>query len=300
MSTADVLRRELERCIAGDVLLTGQRGGLSSTITWAGGAPVSHALLVVAPGVAVEARDARWDLEEQGKGVRLVRLDSLPALNFELVVGVRPKEAPDADALKRWALHVVEQTAPFASVGLTAMAPLLLAAQLEARTDRYGPLARVVRPFLTRRRRHLAELVADGTHRVICAELVYRGLLAGGVEVDLSVAQFASSIEELPEVRVESGAPYESHDQLAPSDVDLLQAAGPSRVLNPASLPKPRWKFALRALRSGWRQLMLRASRRDHAGDRADLVTPADLMRSATMTELWTWRASPRGSGTAR
>ena len=40
----------LAQCRAGDVLLTGQRGGLSKMITWAGGAPVSHALLVVADG----------------------------------------------------------------------------------------------------------------------------------------------------------------------------------------------------------------------------------------------------------
>jgi hypothetical protein len=288
------LLRELERCRAGDVLLTGQRGGLSSTITWAGGAPVSHALLVVAPGVAVEARDARWDLLEQGKGVRLVRLDSLPALNFELVVAVRPLQQPDAAAMRSWAAQVVEQTAPFASVGLTAMAPLLLAAQLEARADRFGPLSPLAKPFLTRRRRHLAELVADGSHRVICAELVYRGLLAGGVAVDLSVAQFATSIEELPAAKVHMSDHLRADDLVGPpSDEALLGAAGVSKVLSPQSLPKPRWKFALKALRNGWRQLLLRGGRRDHKGDQADLVTPADLMKSSTMAHLWTWNATP-------
>jgi hypothetical protein len=283
VTTTVELLAALSTCRAGDVLLTGQRGGLSSTITWAGGAPVSHALLVVAPGVAVEARDARWDLKEQGKGVRLIRLESLTELSFELVVAVRPQQQPDAPSIRRWAAHVVEQTAPFASVGLTAMAPLLLAAQLEARSHRFGPLAGLVRPFLQRRRRHLAELVADGSHRVICAELVYRGLLAGGVHVDLSVAQFSSSLAELPP------APVPESAGVIPTEAELLARSTASSVLGKASLPKPRHRFAMNALRSGVRQFIRRASRHDHKGDQADLVTPADLLRSGTMLELWRW-----------
>jgi hypothetical protein len=294
VTTTAELVAALSKCQAGDVLLTGQRGGLSSTITWAGGAPVSHALLVVAPGVAVEARDARWDLKEQGKGVRLVRLESLTELSFELVIAVRPQREPDATSMRQWAAHVVEQTAPFASVGLTAMAPLLLAAQLEARSHRFGPFARFVRPFFQRRRRHLAELVADGSHRVICAELVYRGLLAGGVEVDLSVAQFSTAISELPP------APIPKTSGAVPTEAELLARSTASTVLGKASLPKPRHRFALGAIRSGMRQFVRRASRHDHSGDQADLVTPADLLRSSTMTELWRWETKRSLTTTGR
>lgn len=302
----------LLQCRAGDVLLTGQRGGLSQLITWAGGAQVSHALLVVATGVAVEARDARWDLREEGKGVRLVRLDSLPHLSFHSVVAVRPHREPNAELLRSWAHEVVQHDAPFASVGLTAMAPLLLAAQMEARAHRFGPFSRFAHPFLQRRRRKLAELVADGTHRVICAELVYRGLLSGGVEVDLSVAQFAVAMSELPAPEVtattpsfradEGGIDSEvgfNHDVPAsrvPSEADLLMRAVASKVLSPAALPRPRWKFLLEAVRSGLRQLDRRAGH-DHQGDRVDLVTPADLLRSPNMAHLWAWSATRRPGG---
>jgi hypothetical protein len=277
----------LESCAAGDVLLTGQPGGLSTAINWAGGAPVSHALLVVAPGVAIEARDSRWDLREEGRGVRLVKLDSLALLGFALVVAVRPQAEVQQSQLRAWAAAAVAGTAPFASVGLTAMAPLLLAAQLEARVHRLGPLGPVFAPFLRRRRRHLAEVVADGHHRVICAELVYRGLLSGGVEVDLSVAQFASSLVDLP-----AALPLNATlSRPAPSEEDLLRQATPSTILAKSSLPSPRWKHLGSALKAGVRQFVKRAGR-DHVGDKADLVTPADLMRSASMTTVWTWARS--------
>jgi hypothetical protein len=286
--TVAPLHELLSQCRAGDVLLTGQRGGLSTLITRAGGAPVSHALLVVAPGVAVEARDARWDLKEQGSGIRLVRLESLAHLKFELLIAVRPLVAPDADAMRAWASGVVANAAPFASVGLTAMAPLLLAAQLEARVHRWGPLRPFLEPLFRRRRRHLAELVADGTHRVICAELVYRGLLSGGVEVDLSVAQFAIAINELPAAATSGG-----HGSLpTPSEADLLGQAGPSRIVAKSSLPKPTWRYLVNATQAGWKQLFRRAGR-DHVGDQADLVTPADLLKSSTMSELWRWPSVP-------
>ncbi len=287
--TNPALHTLVAQCRPGDVLLTGQRGGLSSAITWAGGAPVSHALLVVAPGVGVEARDARWDLKEQGSGIRLVRLDSLADLKFELIVAVRPHQAPDADAMRAWASSVVSNAAPFASVGLSAMAPLLLAAQLEAHAQKWGPLRPLVQPMLRRRRRRLAELVADGNHRVICAELVYRGLLAGGVQVDLSVAQFAVAMNELP-VAVAAGADSAKTGAL-PSEDELLSQAGPSLVLAKSSLPKPTWRYLWNAGRAGWKQFFHRAGR-DHAGDQADLVTPADLLKSSTMHELWRWPAA--------
>jgi hypothetical protein len=283
------LLRLLESCRAGDVLLTGQPGGLSSAINWAGGSPVSHALLVVAPGVAIEARDSRWDLREEGHGVRLVRLESLSLLGFALVVAVRPLRAVEEPELRRWAAAAVAGTAPFASVGLTAMAPLLLAAQLEARVHRFGLLGPVFGPFVKRRRRHLAELVADGHHRVICAELVYRGLLSGGVEVDLSVAQFASSMVDLPAVSSPAGTSLSAAE--APSAEALLLQARPSTILAKSLLPSPRWKYLISALTAGARQFVRRA-RRDHSGDKADLVTPADLMRSASMSTVWTWSKS--------
>ncbi len=279
----------LLQCRAGDVLLTGQRGGLSNLITWAGRAPVSHALLVVASGVAVEARDARWDLKEEGKGVRLVRLDSLPQLSFHSVVAVRPHQEPNAESLRRWAHEVLQHDAPFASVGLTAMAPLLLAAEMEARAHRLGPLGRFAHPFLRRRRRKLAELVADGTHRVICAELVYRGLQSGGVEIDLSIAQFAVAMAELP-TAIPGGPGRDAAASLVPSEQDLLTRAVASRMLSPAALPRPRWRFLVDAIRSGLRQLDRRAGH-DHQGDRADLVTPADLLRAPNMHMVWEWSA---------
>jgi hypothetical protein len=278
------LQKLLEQCRAGDVLLTGQRGGLSTVITRAGGAPVSHALLVVAPGVALEARDARWDLKEQGSGIRLVRLESLADLKFELLIAVRPHQSPDGDAMRAWASGVIANAAPFASVGLTAMAPLLLAAQLEARVQKWGPLRPLLEPMFRRRRRHLAELVADGNHRVICAELVYRGLLSGGVEVDLSVAQFATAMAELPDAPISGG-----HGSLpTPSEGDLFDQAVPSRIVAKSSLPKPTWRYVMNASHAGWKQLFRRAGR-DHSGDKADLVTPADLLKSSTMSELWRW-----------
>ena len=284
----------LAQCRAGDVLLTGQRGGLSKMITWAGGAPVSHALLVVADGVAVEARDARWDMREEGKGVRIVRLDSLPALLFYSVIAVRPHQQPNGEAMRQWAVDVERADAPFASVGLSAMAPLLLAAQIEARAHRLGLLGVLFHPFFRHRRRRLAELVADGTHRVICAELVYRGLQSGGVEVDLSVAQFATSMAELPA----AVAPVPNVTAV-PTGEELLARALPSSVLSPSSLPQPRLKYLIAAASAGWGQLKRRAHR-DYTGDRADLVTPADLLRSPTMRHLWEWKAPTSRGGRSR
>ena len=234
--------------------------------------------------MAIEARDARWDLKEQGSGIRLVRLDSLSLLKFELLIAVRPVQQPDSEAMRAWATGVVANAAPFASVGLTAMAPLLLAAQLEARVQKWDPLQPLLGPLMRRRRRHLAELVADGNHRVICAELVYRGLLSGGVEVDLSVAQFATAMTELPATAVSGG-----HGSLpTPSEDELLAQAGPSRIVAKSSLPKPTWRYLINAGQAGLQQLFRRAGS-DHPGDRADLVTPADLLKSATMRELWRW-----------
>ncbi len=275
----------LTACQPGDVLLTGQAGGLSRLITWLGDAPISHALLVVSDGVAIEARDARWDLRERGQGVRLITLDSLEQFGYASVIVVRPREPVDVSALQAWSVATHDTIAPFASVGLTVMGPLLLAAQVEARVPAllrgFGPFSALVQRLVARRRHRIAEVIADGTHRVICAELVYRGLLAAGVEVDLRVAQFATAMDDLPDARVRSVYGSVTVE-------DIYQRARPATSVAKSELPRPRWRWAVAAARAGWSRLRTRAADRPD-GDDADLVTPADLLRSATMIEVARW-----------
>lgn len=296
------------RCRAGDILLTGQTGGLSRMITFFGDAPVSHAMLCISSEVAIEARDSRWDLREQGQGVRLVKLRSLEALAFGLVVVVRPSSHVDAAALRSWAVSTLDAALPFASVGLTAMAPLLVAAQVEARSrwvlSRLGPMGRMAFRVVVSRRRHMAELVADGTRRVICAELVYRGLRAAGVAIDLSEAQFAGAMAELPDGHRDVSAPIDmpieptgssasagSHPALTITVAELTERAVDSVVLAKADLPRPRWRWALAASQAGWTSLRMRAKDRPD-GDDADLVTPADLLRTVSVVEIGRWSAN--------
>jgi hypothetical protein len=303
------------RCRAGDILLTGQIGGLSRLITFFGDAPVSHAMLCISGDVVIEARDSRWDLREQGQGVRLVKLSSLEALAFGLVVVVRPSSDVDAAALRSWAVATVDAALPFASVGLTVMAPLLVAAQVEARStwvlSRLGPIGRMAFRVVVSRRRHMAELVADGTRRVICAELVYRGLRAAGVTIDLSEAQFAGAMADLPDGHGTVSAPGDMPTELigplgsaglrpvfAITDAELTQRAVDSVVLAKRDLPRPRWRWAFAASRAGWNSLQLRA--KDHPdGDDADLVTPADLLRTVSVVEIGRWPTEPDPSNSA-
>jgi hypothetical protein len=272
----------------GDVVLTALAGPLSSFIQRVAGVPVSHAAIMVTAEVALEARDDQLELSETtGRAFWATIGELINHDSIDYVVVRRPTGGVDVERLKAWAIGVGSGDVPFASAGLTMMGALKLWSAAEARVigDRlHSQRLGRVGGWLRRERRELAEAIADGPVRLICAELVYRGLHAADVRLDFDGAEFATAISDLPDV---------ADLVLDPTGRDLDAEIGilvDERITSPGpvtSAPerRPRLRRAASNLRTRW----IVRHQEVHAGDRADLITPRDLLLLDPLTTVATF-----------
>lgn len=273
--------------LPGDVVLTTRSGLLSAAIRRAADVPVSHAALMVTSEWALEARDPGLEVNDATGGVYLSSREELVTLGLVDHIVVRRPHGINTDHLQRWALERLSTPQSFASAGLAMMPALRALAQLDDALD--GVSATPHRRAWTRvrtRQAVLAEAVADGKGMVICAELVYRGLLAAGCQLDLADAFFRDAISTLPPALPDVPSLVVDDPTLA----IVTMATSRSRTPGSAQVPSQRMpRLGLTA----WSNFRRRWTERHEVhlpGDQADLVTPGDLMRLPPLSTVSEFR----------
>lgn len=272
----------------GDVVLTALAGPLSTLMQRIAKAPVSHAGMMITGDIALEARDSHLELCETTGRAWWVTLDEL--INHDSIdyIAIRrpPASLLDVQRLHAWAVRAGVGDVPFASAGLTMMGALKVYSHAEARVLgnklHSQPLGRIA-ARVRRERRDLAEAIADGPSRLICAELVCRGLHAAGVDLDLEHAEFGAALGDLPHI-----APLEIVP--SPGDPERIEEMAERRDLTPGPITSaPERRPRLRRAAANFRNRWTARHGEPNTGDRADLVTPRDLLTLAPLTTVATF-----------
>jgi hypothetical protein len=287
-----LLRIDLE---PGDVVLTTRSGALSALIRRAADVPVSHAAIMVTPYLGIEARDDGMRVADESGGVYLCTREQLVTEGVVSYVAVRRPPAINAAVLQSWAIERVLSEERFASVGLAMMPALKIMTAFADLLDRAGESTSVSRVTLgtqTRARSvRLAEAVADGVSRLICAELVYRALLNSGCELDLTNAFFASAMTSLPPSRSDDVSVWREDPALTLIELAATRKPSPGSALRSSDELSAAVFLAVSNLTRHWRSRHVS----DFPGDRADLVTPGDLLRLPPLTTVAEFRRDRSG-----
>ena len=275
---------------AGDVVLTTRVGALPRLLRLLVGAPVSHAAVMITPEFAIEARDDAWDLSESGGRVYIrSKSEIFEQLEVQRVVVRRPPVV-DEDKLISFAVDIVECAPRFANAAL-AMAALF---KLKTRVRRLPvALARHLsgQGHLTTDEARWIEAIADGTKTVVCTEVVYRALAASGTMVDLSEADMAEAMKLLPEARVTEEAACDKNSHRRFDELAANRAPEPDA---PSLNGRSGSGLAMRSA-ANLRERIERRLGEEPNGDRADLVTPADLYRLDPLETVSEWERDSRG-----
>jgi hypothetical protein len=280
----------------GDVILSSRAGLLPSLLRRAGDMPVTHAAIAITDRHGIEARDNHWELSDSTGGVFLRPVDELTgAKGLQLVVIRRPPFINES-ALQTWAIDRILGAHTFSSSGLAMMGPLRALIRL---ADLDGPGNRPLRASAARwamqRTAVLAEAVADGITRLICAELVYRGLLTAGCPLDLTNALFEDALAALPEAQPDVRSSWDSNP------VEVIEAlAIVARPFREPSITGSADAASLIAEGLGnftdqWRRRHSEAPN----GDQADLVTPGDLLTARPLQTIAAFQRTRNGSWSA-
>ncbi len=276
---------------AGDVILTTRTGALPALLRALVGAPVSHAAVMITPEFAIEARDDAWDLSESGGRVYIRSKDELfESDEVERVVVRRPPTVDD-DQLVAFAVDIVEREPRFANAAL-AMAALY---KLRARIRR---LALALSRRLSDEGEALdddarwIEAIADGTKTVVCTEVVYRALGASGSTICLERAYMASAMPLLPDT------PAAQTPRCAHSTRRRFKHLATMRAPEPETPDlggRSGSGLAARSTANFGKRVSARLAEEPN-GDRADLITPADLYQLDPLVTVAEWARSGDGA----
>ncbi len=301
MAISDVLERLATLGLEpGDVIVTGNHDPVSAAIQRATGSQVSHVMVCVGDGMIVEATEYRNLADDRHGGVYLRPLSEVIAGKYVDRIVVRRPATVRHDIVVAAARRFLDDQPVFSSSGIVFTGLLVglgqfwteRAADLMLGEDRADELER-----------RFADIVADGTKRIICAELVYRILHEAHVPLAHDGLFLQDAIRHVRPLdpladaigSLSDGSPpaLGSVERLALAleEADRLPEAPDSE----SAIDRLGWPMFLRLTSRHVRRAY--QQRRDELddGDIADLITPRDFLAMRPFDDLLDLRLSRPG-----
>lgn len=233
---------------------------------------------MVTPGWGVEMRDPEFTLTDRTGGIYLCTKQELIPAGVVTVIAVRRPPHLDIQSFQDATLAHLGRNLTFASAALALMPPLRAVSETAdwLRLRSWPRMLQSIILAVTRRlelhERRLVYAIADGPETMVCTELVYRALAAGGCLIDLSASgYFDAALAHVPPAKFE---PVEARFNIV-----AFEEAVATRKLAP-DFATPSSKDYGRLLNPGVSNLRRRLLDRRVVvarGDHADLVAPSDL-----------------------
>lgn len=268
----------------GDVVLTGSNAPISRAIQRATGSPVSHVLLAMGDGMVAEATEFLGTPSDRSGGIYLRSLhDALDGADLHTIIVRRPLGV-DHDRVLAATAHFLEQQPTYSGSGLVFTGALVVLGALW--TERVADLV-FGTEITTTMETTIADIVADGDRRMVCAEFAYRLLHHADVPLRHDALFLADAIEHLPPV----DSPVEDDVDVSITLDDLqsaLRAATrtPEAGTDPTALMRLGWPTYVRLVGRQLRRAYGRRRSEVDDGDIADLITPRDFVDMRPFEDL--------------